>query len=155
MQTTQKIYLSKKGMKELRKQVARLEHDHKGAILALRDIDKTEGHDERLERIEKLASLDVIESELADKKMALSNAKLLPRKRDAFRVALGSVVDLIDTNGRLVRYTLVDSLEANPSDGRISVKSPLGRNLLGRQIQDVVEWGAGLRKNQLKLVGIA
>ena len=68
---------------------------------------------------------------------------------------MGSVVDLIDTSGRIVRYTLVDSIEANPSDGRISIKSPLGQNLLGKQIQDVVEWSAGLRKNQVRLLAIS
>lgn len=154
MNTTADIFLSKKGMKELKKQIAHFERDLKEAIVSLRDIDKTEGHDERLARIEKLAYIDVIESQLSDKKMALSSAKLLPRKRDAFKVAIGSVVDLIDTSGRIVRYTLVDSLEANPSDGRISIKSPLGQNLLGRQIQDIVEWSAGFRTNQLRLVSI-
>jgi transcription elongation factor GreA len=154
MNTTKDIFLSKKGMKELKKQIGHLEHDLKNALLSLRELDKTEAHEERLARIEKLAYIDVIESELADKRMALANAKLLPRKRDAFKVAIGSVVDLIDTSGRMVRYTLVDSIEANPSDGRISIKSPLGKNLLGRQIQDMVEWSAGLRTNQMRLVGI-
>lgn len=154
MNTTKDIFLSKKGMKELKKQIARLEHEHTEALMALRELDKTEGHEERLARIEKLGALDIVESELADKRLTLANAKLLPRKRDAFKVAIGSVVDLIDTKGRLVRYTLVESIEANPSDGRISIKSPLGQNLLGRQIQDIVEWSAGLRTNQMKLVAI-
>jgi transcription elongation factor GreA len=154
MNTTQDILLSKKGMKELKKQVARLEHELKEALVSLRELDKTEGHEERLARIEKLGYIDVIESELADKKLILANAKLLPRKRDALKVAIGSVVDLVDTGGRMVRYTLVDSIEANPSDGRISIKSPLGKNLLGRQIQDMVEWTSGLRTNQVRLVGI-
>ena len=57
-------------------------------------------------------------------------------------------------NGRIIRYTIVDSIEADPSDGRISFKSPLGQNLLGKQIQDIIEWGNGLRTNQLRLVGI-
>lgn len=155
MNTAKDIFLSKKGMKELKKQIARLEHELKEAIMELRELDKTEGHDERLARIEKLGTIDVIESELADKRLALAHAKLLPRKRDALKVAIGSVVDLIDTKGRQVRYTLVDSIEANPSDGRISVKSPLGQNLLGRQIQDIVEWSSGFRTNQMQLVAIA
>jgi len=85
----------------------------------------------------------------------LLHAKLLPRKRDALKVAIGSVVELIDAKGRQFRYTIVDSLEANPSDGRISIKSPLGQNLIGRQIQDIIEWTAGVRTNQFRLVGIA
>lgn len=154
MNTTKTIYLSKKGMKELKKEIARIERDHQEVRGKLRDLDKADGRDERLARVEILAAMEILESELADKKMALASAKPFPRKRDALKVAIGSVVDLLDTSGRIIRYTIVDSMEANPSDGRISVKSPLGQSLIGKQIQDVVEWSAGLRTNRLQLVGI-
>lgn len=153
--STSQIYLSKKGIQSLKKQIKRLEHSLAGAQADLRELDKTKGHEERLERIEMLAAIEVIETELNDKKFTLSRAKLLPRRRDALKVALGSVVELIDSKGQRVRYMLVDSLEADPSAGRISIKSPLGQKLLGRQIQDIVQWTAGLSTNQLKLVGIA
>ena len=155
MNTTKTIYISKKGMKELKKEVARLERDKQNAYARLRELDKTDSHDERYARVEQLANIEVIDSELADKKMALESATLFARKRDALKVAIGSVVDLIDTQGRIVRYTLVDSIEANPSDGRISIKSPLGKSLVGKQIQDIIQWTAGLTTNQLRLVGIA
>lgn len=148
------IYLSKKGMKELKKEVARLERDKHDAYARLREIDKTDGHDERFARVEQMAIIEAIESDLTEKKRALANAKIFPRKRDALKVAMGSVVDLLDTSGRIVRYTLVESIEANPSDGRISIKSPLGRSLLGKQIQDMVEWSAGMQTKRLQLVGI-
>ncbi|HET8884610.1 MAG TPA: GreA/GreB family elongation factor [Candidatus Saccharimonadales bacterium] len=154
MHTTDTVYLSKKGMKELKKQIVHLEHDRQETLNSLRELDKTESHDERLARVEKLANLEIIDSELADKKMLLQIAKPIPRKRDALKVALGSIVELLDTNGRVIRYTLVDSLEANPSDGRISIKSPLGQNLVGKQIHDVVEWTAGIGRKQLKLAAI-
>ncbi|MBI3889564.1 GreA/GreB family elongation factor [Candidatus Saccharibacteria bacterium] len=154
MNTIEVIYLSKKGMKELRKDVARLERDQHQTILELRELDKTDGHDERLARVEKLAQLESIESELADKQTYLASAKLFPGKRDAFKVALGSVVELIDKSGRKVVYTIVDSIEANPSDGRISVKSPLGQNLIGKTIEDTIKWGNGLKSNQFQLVSI-
>lgn len=154
MGTTEIIYLSKKGMKELRKAVSRLERDKHQTILELRELDKTDGHDERLARVEKLAQLESIESELADKQAYLAAAKLFPRKRDALKVAIGSVVELIDKSGRKVVYTIVDSIEANPSDGRISAKSPLGQNLIGKTIQDTVKWGNDLKKNQMQLVSI-
>ncbi|MEO7904558.1 MAG: GreA/GreB family elongation factor [Candidatus Saccharimonadales bacterium] len=151
---TEPIYLSKKGMKELKKQITRLERERSDAITQLREDDRSESHDERLARIEKLANLEIIESALADKQMALSVSKPLPRKRDALKVALGSVVELLDTNGRIFKYTLVDSMEANPSDGRISIKSPLGQSLVDKGIRDVVEWTAGIGKRQLRLIAI-
>lgn len=155
MTTKKTIYLSKKGMKELKKTIAHLTRDRSDAYNKLRELDKTDHRDERLARAELLATIETFDSELADKKMTLSHAKLLPRKRDALKVAIGSVVELLDTNGRMIRYTLVESVEANPSDGRISIMSPLGQSLLGKQIQDIVEWSAGrLGTKQLRLVNI-
>ena len=153
--TTSPIYLSKKGMQNLKRQIKRLEHDLSGAQNALRDLEKSKGHEERLERVEMLAIIDAITAELNEKKLTLSRTRLLPRRRDTLKVMLGSVVELIDAQGRKVRYMLVDSLEADPSAGRISIKSPLGQTLLGKQLQDIVQWTAGLGTSQLRLVGIA
>ncbi|KKW05138.1 MAG: Transcription elongation factor GreA [Candidatus Saccharibacteria bacterium GW2011_GWC2_48_9] len=156
MITEQKIvYLSKKGMKELKKQIANLEHSLHHAEHDLRELERIDSREERFERIEALSRVELLKAELADKRSQQENAKQLPRKRDALKVALGSVVDLVDTKGRIVRYTLVDSLEANPSDGRISVKSPLGQSLVGRSAAETVEWNVGLRANKLQLVRIS
>lgn len=153
---TSYIYLSKKGMQELRRQIKRLEHELSSAQNDLRNMDRVDkGHDERLERVEKLAAIEAITTELNTKKFTLSRAKQLPRRRDAIKVMLGSVVELIDAKGKKVRYMLVDSLEADPSKGRISIKSPLGQKLLGKQLQDIVQWTVGLGTNQLRLVNIA
>ncbi|MDB5162424.1 MAG: greA [Candidatus Saccharibacteria bacterium] len=154
IETKQPILLSKKGMKELRKDVAQLEHDRMAAIRGLREIDKTSGHDDRFERIERLARLEIIESELFEKQRALAQAKLMPSRRARMKVAVGSVVDLIDQQGKLFRYTLVESIEANPSDGRISAKSPLGSSLVGKTVKDVVEWGNGTVRGTMQLVSI-
>lgn len=155
MNTATTTYLSKKGMKEIKKAVSRLERDQHAIIRELRELDKTDGHDERLARIEKLAQLESVETELIEKKILIENAKLFPRKRDALVVALGSVVDMVDTSGRMIRYTIVESVEANPLDGRISAKSPLGQTLLGKTISDTIHWGAGLKTKKLQLVNIA
>lgn len=149
MNTTETIYLSKKGMKELKKSISLLERDRRRTIVELHEQDKTDGHDERLERIEKLAQLESIESELSEKQSLLAVARLYPGKRDALRAGIGSVVELIDKSGRHVVYTIVESVEANPSDGRISVKSPLGQSLIGKTIADTIKWGNDVRQFQL------
>jgi transcription elongation factor GreA len=152
--TVNTVLLSKHGMKELKKAIARLTHDRLKAIDALRDLDKTTGHDERLQRIEKLATLEAIENELGEKEYMLQTAKLLPTRRARLRVAIGSVVDLIDQQGHLFRYTLVDSFEADPSVGLISIKSPLGQSLIGKTARDIVQWSSGLGAKQLQLVRV-
>lgn len=149
------ILLSKKGMKELRKSIAQLEQDRLAISRSLREIDKSNGHDDRFERNERLLRLEAIEAELVEKHQVAMHAKLIPSKRARVKVAIGSVVDLIDQHGRMFRYTLVDSIEANPSDGRISTASPLGSTLIGKTVQDTVEWESGLHRNTFQLVKIS
>lgn len=148
------ILLSKKGMKELRKAIAQLEHDRLAIRRSLRESDRTSSHDDRFERNERLLRLEAVEAELAEKQQTLSRAKIITSRRTRMKVAIGSVVDLIDQQGRLVRYTLVESIEANPSDGRISAVSPLGSTLIGKTAQDIIEWGSGINRSTLKLVRI-
>lgn len=153
--TEHSVYLSKKGLKELKKQISSLERTLHHAQHELRELDRADSREERFTRAETFGRIEILENELAEKRNQLAHAKLLPRKRDALKVALGSVVDLVDTNGHMIRYTLVDSLEANPSDGRISVNSPLGQTLVGRSAKEMVEWSAGLRHNKLQLIRIS
>lgn len=146
--------LSKKGMKELKKNISQLEHNRQKVVSALRAIDKTNDRDDRLSRIDLVFSLEGIEAEIADKKFILSTAQLIPNRRNNLQVAIGSIVDLIDTHGQLFRYKVVNSVEANPSDGRISNQSPLGKSLIGKTIRDVVEWGNDMKRNRLQLIRI-
>jgi transcription elongation factor GreA len=74
------------------------------------------------------------------------------------RVGLGSTVYLKDIDsGEDVTYELVASEEADPSKGRISPSSPIGKSLLGHEEGDEVEVRApaGTREFEItKLVTI-
>lgn len=152
-ETTETIYLSKKGFKELKKAIAQLERDRHQTIMQLHEQDKTEKHDERYARIEKYMQLDTIELELQEKQEILRKARLMKTSALKSAVDVGSEVELVDQKGEKHVYTIVNSIEANPSDGRISFKSPLGQSLLGKKIKDTIEWGMG--KNQMRLTRIS
>lgn len=59
-------------------------------------------------------------------------------KVDTDIVSLGSVVHLRTPDKREYCYTLVGAFEANPSAGRISNESPVGKALLGHRVADLV-----------------
>ena len=147
--------LSKKGMKELKKSITQLEYDRQMLLKSLRELDKKLGRDERLNRIEKLSELEGVESELDDKRSILLTSRLIPSRRTHLQVVIGSVVDLMDKHGHLFRFTLVNSVEANPSDGRISTLSPAGHSLLGRTLRDTIKWDNGKEVSRFKLVRIS
>jgi transcription elongation factor GreA len=48
-------------------------------------------------------------------------------------------VTLLDEDDKPVRYQVVGEAEADAKVGRISYNSPLGRALIGRQVEDEVE----------------
>jgi transcription elongation factor GreA len=68
--------------------------------------------------------------------LSMVNLDKIPRDK----VGLGSSVSLRDTqSGEDVFYEIVTTEEADPSVGRISPSSPIGRCLLGHEEGDVVE----------------
>jgi transcription elongation factor GreA len=61
---------------------------------------------------------------------------LLPHNR----VSFGSTVELIDQDDdSQICYTIVGSQESNPEKGLISISSPMGKALLGKEEGDEVE----------------
>ena len=54
------------------------------------------------------------------------------------RVEFGATVEVEDEEGRVVRYQIVGEDEVDAKNKRISMKSPVGRALLGRRVGDDV-----------------
>jgi transcription elongation factor GreA len=78
-----------------------------------------------------------LESDIHRLEQLVAKAKVIePLQKDL--VSLGSVVHLETSEGRSYRYQLVGAFEAEPSAGRISNESPVGRALLGHKAGDLV-----------------
>ncbi|MBR3324120.1 transcription elongation factor GreA [Candidatus Saccharibacteria bacterium] len=68
----------------------------------------------------------------------LKNAKIIrASKKD--KVALGANVKL-DLGGRELEYTVVGATEANPSEGKISNESPIGKVIMGHKVGDNLDF---------------
>ncbi|HYT33828.1 MAG TPA: transcription elongation factor GreA [Ktedonobacteraceae bacterium] len=67
----------------------------------------------------------------------LAKAKLINEVRTDV-VSLGSVVHLRNSDDREYQYRIVGAYEAQPSSGRISNESPVGKALLGHKVGDLV-----------------
>ena len=139
----------------MHKEISRLEMEEKSLIAKLKEIGRAKSRDDKLHRSDVIISLENVQSRLSLKRETAKTAKPLPRKRDRLKIAIGSVVDLVDQQGKLFRYTLVHSLEANPLDGRISVDSPLGKSLLNHKKSETVSWKNGPVTRQLQVVKIS
>lgn len=153
MKNTTKIYLSKQGFKELKKKIAKLEHEQKILEMELRDGDIKE---DLLRQNDIFARIDAIRSEINEKNFQIHNSKILPRSRKiSSKVSIGSFVELFDrATGRIMKFRIVESLEANPLIGKISAESPLGKSVLGRTVNEIISWTANSQSMNMTLVAI-
>ena len=69
----------------------------------------------------------------------LKDAQLIEGNGCRDTVVLGSQVTVQENGHEPETFQIVGSPEANPSKGRISNESPLGRALVGKGARDVVE----------------
>lgn len=81
-----------------------------------------------------------IEQTLREATIMTPNGK---SKRGA--VAFGSVVTVSRDDGKTLTYRIVSSLEASPTNGKVSDESPIGRALVGRKRGDTVSVQAPAR----------
>ena len=95
-----------------------------------------------------------INDKLKEISLILKNYELItpPSKDKQKIVALGATV-VVQVDGQTDELTIVGTMEANPSLGKISNESPVGKALLGRKVGDEVVISSSI-KSVYKIKGI-
>ena len=112
---------------------------------------KTEGRREIAERLKYTASFgdltenfayqqakedqEFLEMRIAELESILNDAIIITKRRNKKVVDVGSIVTLL-FDGKEQTFQIVDPEEANPTEGKISFKSPLGQAILGKKPGD-------------------
>jgi len=138
MAEEKKFYLTKEGLERIRKEY----QDLKGLKFA-----KTKGeipkiwHSEDInpEYLSFREDLSFLETRIAEIENILKNVELIkpPSKERQNIIDLGATI-LVEVDGQKDEFTLVGSLEANPSLGKISNESPVGKTLFGHRVGDEI-----------------
>lgn len=96
------------------------------------------------------AEQKTIENRIAEIEDILKNAKLI-RNASHDKVSMGATVT-VTLGGKRHTYSIVGPVEANPLEGKISDKSPIGQALMGKVVGDTYELPNG---NKGKIVEIS
>ena len=81
-----------------------------------------------------------VEAMIGDLEDKISRAQIIdPTTLAGDKVIFGATVTLLDENDKPVRYQIVGQTEADAAKGRISYNSPIGRALIGKQLEEEVE----------------
>jgi transcription elongation factor GreA len=134
-------FLSRKGYEDLRNELDHLRamkrelSEEIGRAAAMGDLSEnfeyTAAKDKQAEVLRRISAME----------SKLKSAKIIEEAGiPADKAYIGATVVLKDLeSNETVNYTLVDSAEADPMNGKISVHTPVAQALLGHQVGDIVE----------------
>ena len=135
-----KIYLTKEGLAELKKEMDTLTKVKRPDVLSR--VTQARNMGDLAENAEYGAAreeLSFIDGRIDELEELLKNAVVIRESSAVSRaVKLGSTVTL-HTKGKKETFTVVGEWEADPKERKISYESPLGKVLIGKKVGEKVE----------------
>ncbi len=135
-------YYSVEGMKKLKDELDHLEHVERPRVS--NDIAEARDKGDLSENAEYHAAKEEqshLEFKIAKLKGVVSNARIIDESLlDTSKILIHSIVKIKNTaNNMEFNYTLVADSETNIKEGKLSVNSPIGKGLLGKELGDIAE----------------
>ncbi len=128
------INLTKAGKADLEKELAELIAQRPAIAERIATARAFGDLSENQEYTDARAEQNKVENRILEIQDTLKNAVLI-RTRKSDKVNIGSTVT-ISMGGKKFTYTMVGPVEANPLEGKISHESPIGKELLGRKVDE-------------------
>ena len=150
-------YYTEEGLKKLKDELAHLKT--KGRSEMAKQIAEARDKGDLSENAEYDAAKDaqgLLELKISKLEEVVSNARIIDESNiDLSKVSILSKVKIKNKkNGMVVNYTLVSEEEADLKTGKISVKSPIGKGLIGKKVGEVALVEAPAGKIEFEIVEI-
>ena len=140
MASVEKLPMLAEGYEKLSRELKALKEERP---LIVEAIEEARAHGDLSENAEYHAAKErqgQVEATIADLEGKLSRAQIIdPTTLSGDKIVFGATVTLLDEDDKPIKYQIVGEAEADARKGRISYSSPLGRALIGRQLDDEVE----------------
>lgn len=139
---SQVVYLTKDGLKKLKKELEHLMNVERPAIS--KQIGEAIEKGDISENAEYDAAKDaqgMLEAKIAEIQGKIANARILDESKiKTSKVQILNVVTIKNKkNNATMKYTLVPESEADLKQGKISINTPIAKGLMGKKVGDVVD----------------
>lgn len=140
----QPTFLTKEGQKKLEEELHHLQTVRRQEVAERLHAAMEEGDiDENAEYDDAKNEQAFVEGRILMLENMLKNAVIIDEKTSSHdEVTLGAIVTIVEDNNPPEEYHVVGAAEADPTKGKISNESPLGRALIGRRVGDSVQVNA-------------
>lgn len=129
--------LTKEGVSELQAELAELKAKLVEVIESIKVARDQGDLSENAEYHAAKEEQERVDNRISEIEHILANAEVITR-RAKNSIGIGCSVTL-KNGGKPVTYHIVDSVEADPLEAKISDESPIGRALMGKKVGDKVE----------------
>ncbi|MCC9137493.1 transcription elongation factor GreA [Pontibacter silvestris] len=151
-------YYTAEGLQKLKDELAELKT--KGRAEVARQLAEARDKGDLSENAEYDAAKDAqghLELKISKMEEIVGNARLIDESNlDSSKALILSKVKIKNLkNNMVVNYTLVAEEEADLAAGKISVKSPIGKGLLGKSVGDVAEITVPAGKLEFEILEIS
>jgi len=135
-------YYTPEGLKKLKEELEHLEHAERPRVT--QEIADARDKGDLSENAEYHAAKEEqshLEFKIAKLKNVVSNARIIDESQlDTSKILIHSVVKIKNTANKMeFTYTLVADSESDVRNGKLSVNSPIGKGLLGKQVGETAE----------------
>ncbi len=153
----QRVPLTPDGYQKLQEELERLLKEERPAII--KAISEARAHGDLSENAEYHAAKEkqsFIEGRIQDLKTKIALADVIdPSRINQSKVAFGAKVKVLDMEAdEEYIFTLVGPDEADVRNGKISINSPVGRSLLGKEVGDTTIIKAPARTMEYEILEI-
>lgn len=152
----QNSYLTKQGAKELRQELEQLKGPARQELAQrLRSAIEMGDLSENADYIKAKEEQAFLEGRIQELEAVLQNVVIIDESRsDNQTVNLGNTIVFTEDDFPPEEYQIVGPKEADPANGRISHKSPIGQAVLGKRVGDEVKISSPNGEYQIKIVEI-
>ena len=151
-------YYTEEGLKKLREELNKLKDiERPKASQAIADARDKGDLSENAEYDAAKEAQGMLEMQIAKLENTLANARIINESElDNSKVLVLSNVEVKNkANSEVMKYKLVAQSEADLKTGKISVESPIGKGLLGKEVGDVTDINVPNGSIQLEIISIS
>ncbi len=150
--------ITKETYEKLKKELERLKTEERKKIAEKIKTAKEFGDlSENAEYQSALEEQKKLELKILELENLLKTAKVVKKERKkSNKIEIGSEVEIMDLDSKkTLKFKIVGFGEANPLENKISQESPIGKALIGKTINEIVEIQIGNTKKRFKIKKIS
>lgn len=151
---SKKYLLTQEGLLKLNDELKHLINDkRKEVIERIREAAAHGDLSENADYAQAREEQSFIEGRIMEIEDMIKNAEIITASTQHNTVTIGSTIK-VKVNGEERSYSIVGSNEANPSEGKISNESTVGKSLLGKKMGDKVMIETPAGEKEYEIIGI-